>query len=44
MNLEIKYGLPFTVVVFSHRDKTLTIDNILIDTGSASTIILMLSS
>jgi len=39
MNLKLKYGLPFTNVVLTHRGKSLSFDNFLIDTGSASTII-----
>lgn len=39
MNLKLKYGLPFTDVVLTHRGKSFSFDNFLIDTGSASTII-----
>jgi hypothetical protein len=39
MNLRLKYGLPFTAIALIHKDKTLSFDNFLIDTGSASTII-----
>ncbi|ABO50348.1 conserved hypothetical protein [Desulforamulus reducens MI-1] len=39
MNLKLKYGLPFTTVVLTHKGKSLSFDNFLIDTGSASTII-----
>jgi len=39
MNLELKYGLPFTTVELTHKFKTVSFDNFLVDTGSASTII-----
>lgn len=39
MNLKLKYGLPFTDIVLTHKGKLLSFDNFLIDTGSASTII-----
>jgi len=39
MKLKLKYGLPFTNVVLTHNGKSLSFDNFLIDTGSASTII-----
>ena len=39
MNLKLKYGLPFVDVVITHKGKSLSFDNFLIDTGSASTII-----
>lgn len=39
MKLKLKYGLPFTNAVLTHRGKSLSFDNFLIDTGSASTII-----
>lgn len=39
MNLKIKYGMPFTEVVLTHKGKSFSSDNFLIDTGSASTII-----
>lgn len=39
MNLKLKYGLPFADVVITHKGKSLSFDNFLIDTGSASTII-----
>ncbi len=39
MNLTLKYGLPFTTVILTHKGRTFSFDNCLIDTGSASTII-----
>ena len=39
MNLTLKYGLPFTNVVLTHKGRSISFDNFLIDTGSASTII-----
>jgi len=39
MNLKLRYGLPFTEVMLTHKGKTLSFNNFLIDTGSASTII-----
>lgn len=39
MNLKLKYGLPFTDVVLTHKGRQISFDNFLIDTGSASTII-----
>jgi predicted aspartyl protease len=39
MNLKLKYGLPFVEVKLTHKGKSLSFDNFLIDTGSASTII-----
>ena len=38
MNIWIDDGLPFTDVTLIHRDKTITLDRVLIDTGSAGTI------
>ncbi|HLC16226.1 MAG TPA: retropepsin-like aspartic protease [Thermodesulfovibrionia bacterium] len=38
MNIQINDGLPFTEVTLIHRGKTLTLDRVLIDTGSAGTI------
>lgn len=39
MKLKLKYGIPFTDAVLTHKGKSLSFDNFLIDTGSASTII-----
>ncbi len=39
MNLKLKYGLPFIDVVLIHKGRSLSFDNFLVDTGSASTII-----
>ena len=39
MKFYIKDGLPFTEINLSHEGKEVFIDNVLIDTGSASTII-----
>lgn len=34
VNIELKYGLPFCSIDIKHKGKILTLDNILIDTGS----------
>ncbi|WP_003539951.1 retropepsin-like aspartic protease family protein [Desulfotomaculum nigrificans] len=39
MNIMLKYGLPFTSVLLTHKGRSLHFDNFLVDTGSASTII-----
>ncbi|MCG9969695.1 retroviral-like aspartic protease family protein [Pelotomaculum terephthalicicum JT] len=39
MKIDLKYGLPFISVILTHQGKSLSYDNFLIDTGSASTII-----
>lgn len=39
MKLAIKYGLPFVEAVLTHKNKKVLLPNILVDTGSASTII-----
>lgn len=39
MNLILNYGIPFAVVVLTHKDRSFSFDKFLIDTGSASTII-----
>jgi predicted aspartyl protease len=39
MNIKSKYGLPFINVVLTHEGKTLHLENFLVDTGSASTLI-----
>ncbi len=38
MNISIKGGLPFTTVAISYKGSKIDIPNVLIDTGSASTI------
>lgn len=38
MHLLLKYGLPFTTVTISHGNSTVDIPDILVDTGSGSTI------
>jgi len=37
MNFKLKYGLPFTNIVLTHKGRSLSSDNFLVDTGSAST-------
>ena len=39
MNIELRDGLPFVKLDLTHKDKTLNVKNVLVDTGSASTII-----
>lgn len=39
MNIKLRDGLPFIEVDVTHGKKTLKIKNVLVDTGSASTII-----
>ena len=39
MKLTLKFGLPFVEVVLIHKSKRVHLSNVLIDTGSASTII-----
>jgi predicted aspartyl protease len=39
MKLQLKYGIPFTEVTFMNNDKEVVSQNVVIDTGSASTII-----
>lgn len=39
MRLKLKYGLPFVEMVFAHRGVKRSISNILIDTGSAATLL-----
>lgn len=41
VNLEMKYGLPFTSIELVHNNKSITIDNVLIDTGSGGTVLKM---
>lgn len=38
MNLSIRYGLPFVTAVVEHDGRTLELDNVLLDTGSAGTL------
>lgn len=38
MNLKIKYGLPFLVLTIQFGGQQLTLENVLLDTGSAGTI------
>lgn len=39
INLHLRDGLPFTEVILRHKNKVVTISDVLIDTGSVSTII-----
>lgn len=39
MNIRIEDGLPFVSVTVSHKGRRLTLDNVLLDTGSAGTIL-----
>jgi len=39
MKLKLKYGLPFTNVLLTHKGRALSLDKFLLDTGSASTVI-----
>ncbi|NLK94189.1 MAG: clan AA aspartic protease [Clostridiales bacterium] len=41
VKIELKYGLPFCSIDIKHKGKILTLDNILIDTGSGGTILKM---
>ena len=41
VRLEYKYGLPFCEIVVEYKGKPMTLDNILIDTGSGGTIFKM---
>lgn len=38
MDLAIRYGLPFVTVVLEYGGRKLELDNVLLDTGSASTL------
>lgn len=38
MNLTIRYGLPFVTATVEYNNRILNLDNVLLDTGSASTI------
>src|SRR4051812_14535692 len=39
MKLNMIYGLPFVDAIFSHRGTEITVSNVLIDTGSATTLL-----
>lgn len=39
MKFQLKYGIPFTEITFINNDKKIIAKNVVIDTGSASTII-----
>lgn len=39
MKLRLAYGLPFISVCLTQNNRTLTLENVLLDTGSAGTII-----
>ncbi len=39
MQLSLKYDLPFVAIVISYRGKTREVPNVLVDTGSGSTIL-----
>lgn len=39
MNIRLRDGLPFTEIELIHEDRKKTLKNVLVDTGSASTII-----
>lgn len=41
VKIELKYGLPFCSIDINHKGRILTLDNILIDTGSGGTILKM---
>jgi hypothetical protein len=38
MNLNIRYGLPFIPATIEYNNRSLTLENVLLDTGSASTL------
>ncbi|MDF2649958.1 MAG: hypothetical protein K0Q73_5763 [Paenibacillus sp.] len=38
MNLHVNYGLPFVSVTVQYRGRIMTLDKVLLDTGSAGTI------
>lgn len=38
MNLSIRYGLPFLPATIEYNNRSLTLENVLLDTGSASTL------
>lgn len=39
MRFELKRGLPFVAMVFTHHGAERTVENILIDTGSTATLL-----
>ena len=39
MKLHLKYGIPFTEITLGNNNKEVLLKNVLVDTGSASTII-----
>lgn len=41
VSIKLKYGLPFCSIDIKHKGRILTLDNILIDTGSGGTILKM---
>ncbi len=41
VKIQLKYGLPFCGIDIKHKGRILTLDNILIDTGSGGTILKM---
>lgn len=41
IKLDLKYGLPFCTVKLSYNGKSMTIDNVLLDTGSGGTVFKM---
>lgn len=41
VRLDFKYGLPFCKVTLSYRRKTMSLDNVLLDTGSGGTVFRM---
>ncbi len=38
MKIEVREGLPYTTAKLTHHGKTITLENVVIDTGSASTL------
>lgn len=38
MNLSIRHGLPFVTAIIEYNSRILNLDNVLLDTGSASTL------
>jgi len=39
MKINIQFGLPFVEAAFSHKGREITVRNILVDTGSATTLL-----
>ena len=39
MNMNLKYGIPFIEIKIINKDKGITVKNVLIDTGAASSIL-----